>query len=70
MLKKMENQDVEFKEQWKDKWLEWVCGMANSNGGTIYIGVDDKGLAFSLQFETKVLCRHKKAVVLDTTGES
>lgn len=39
----VENQDVEFKAVWKDEYLKWVCGMANSNGGTIYIGKDDKG---------------------------
>ena len=39
----VENQDVEFKTIWKDEYLKWICGMANANGGTIYIGKDDKG---------------------------
>ena len=25
-----ENQDVEYKQIWKDEWLEWICGMAKS----------------------------------------
>lgn len=39
----IENQDIEFKSKWEDKWLEWICGMANANGGIVYIGKDDKG---------------------------
>jgi len=38
-----ENQNTEFKEIWKDEWLKWICGFANSNGGTLYIGVKDNG---------------------------
>ncbi len=37
-----ESQDVEYKESWRDEYLKWVCGFANANGGTMYIGVDDK----------------------------
>ena len=22
-----ENQDVEYKQIWKDEWLEWICGI-------------------------------------------
>lgn len=39
----LENQDIEFKAVWKDDYLKWVCGMANANGGIIYIGKNDKG---------------------------
>ena len=39
----LENQDIEFKAVWKDEYLKWICGMANANGGVIYIGKDDKG---------------------------
>ena len=34
----IENQDIEFKVVWKDEYLKWICGMANANGGIIYIG--------------------------------
>ena len=30
-----ENQDVEFKKIWKDEWLEWICGFANTTGGML-----------------------------------
>lgn len=39
----IENQDIEFKKIWKDEWLEWICGFANTTGGTMYIGADDDG---------------------------
>lgn len=39
----VENQDIEFKRIWKDEWLEWICGFANTSGGIMYIGADDDG---------------------------
>lgn len=38
-----ENQNIEWKESWRDEYLRWVCGFANAQGGKIYIGKDDKG---------------------------
>jgi ATP-dependent DNA helicase RecG len=38
-----ENQNIEFKEGWHDDCLKWICGFANAQGGTIYIGIDDAG---------------------------
>jgi ATP-dependent DNA helicase RecG len=34
---------IEFKESWADKHLRSVAGFANTDGGTLYIGVNDKG---------------------------
>ena len=46
-----ENQNIEYKETWRDEYLKWICGFANAQGGKIYIGVDDnhnvKGVANS-----------------------
>lgn len=36
-----ESQNIEYKESWNDKYLEWICGFANAQGGSIYIGVND-----------------------------
>ena len=36
-----ESQNIEYKESWNDKYLEWVCGFANAQGGRIFIGVND-----------------------------
>lgn len=38
-----ENQNIEYKESWRDEYLKWICGFANARGGIIYIGVDDAG---------------------------
>jgi len=27
-MKRDENQNVEYKESWYDKYLEWICGYA------------------------------------------
>ena len=29
-MKRDENQNVEYKESWYDKYLEWICGYANA----------------------------------------
>ncbi len=38
-----ENQNIEWKESWRDEYLKWICGFANAKGGKIFIGIDDKG---------------------------
>ena len=47
-----ENQVVEWKESWQDKYLEWICGYANAQGGTLYIGIDDNGNILGLDAKT------------------
>jgi len=38
-----EKQNIEYKTNWNDDYLKWICGFANANGGTLYIGKDDHG---------------------------
>ena len=38
-----ENHVTEFKTSWNDDYLKWVCAFANTEGGSLYIGVDDSG---------------------------
>lgn len=38
-----EHQNIEWKENWRDEYLKWICGFANAQGGKIYIGKNDKG---------------------------
>jgi ATP-dependent DNA helicase RecG len=40
---RIENQNTEFKESWHEEHLKAVCAFANTDGGKIYIGVDDNG---------------------------
>jgi predicted HTH transcriptional regulator len=42
---KTETHNIEFKQTWKDEYLEWICGYANAAGGVLYIGRDDDGTA-------------------------
>jgi ATP-dependent DNA helicase RecG len=39
----METQNIEYKSQWKDEFLKEICAFANAQGGTLYVGIDDKG---------------------------
>jgi len=38
-----ESQNVEYKSTWRDEYLKWICGFANTSGGTLYVGVHDDG---------------------------
>ena len=48
-----EKQNIEWKEIWKDEYLAWICGFANAQGGTLYIGKNDYG-------ETVILANSRK----------
>lgn len=50
-----ESQNIEYKESWRDEYLKWVCGFANAQGGTIYIGIDDAGKVVGVQNIKKLL---------------
>lgn len=51
----VENQNVEWKESWRDEYLKWICGFANALGGKIYIGINDKGEVVGLADSKKLL---------------
>lgn len=50
-----ENQNIEWKENWKDEYLKWICGFANASGGSIIIGKNDKGEIVELKKPKKLL---------------
>lgn len=39
----IENQNIEWKETWRDEYIKWICGFANAQGGILIIGKSDKG---------------------------
>ena len=39
----LEHQCLEWKASWKDDYLREVCAFANAQGGTLCIGLDDRG---------------------------
>lgn len=38
-----ETQNIEYKQQWRDDHLKWICGFANAQGGKLFIGMGDDG---------------------------
>jgi ATP-dependent DNA helicase RecG len=38
-----EQQNIEYKQSWHNDYLKWVCGFANAQGGSIFIGKDHTG---------------------------
>ena len=50
-----EQQNIEYKSVWKDEYLKWICGFANANGGTLYIGKDDSGNVVGIKNAKKLL---------------
>jgi ATP-dependent DNA helicase RecG len=50
-----ENQHLEWKETWRDEFLRWICGFANSEGGILHIGRNDKGVVVGLPNAAKLL---------------
>lgn len=50
-----ETQNIEYKSTWRDEYLKWICGFANAQGGTIYIGMDDSGKAVGVSDAKKLL---------------
>ena len=54
-MPKGENQNIEFKEGWHNDVLKTVCAFANTEGGTLYIGIDDKGRSVALKEPKRLL---------------
>lgn len=50
-----EKQNIEWKENWHDEYLKWICGFANAQGGTLFIGIDDAGNIKHLSEAEKLL---------------
>ena len=50
-----ENQNVEYKQSWRDEYLKWICGFANAQGGKIFIGFDDAGIVRGVSDHKKLM---------------
>ena len=50
-----ESQDTEYKQSWRDEYLKWICGFANAQGGTIFIGVNDDGSVCGVENAKKLM---------------
>ena len=50
-----ESQQIEWKWSWQDEFLKWLCGYANADGGTLYIGVNDDGYVVGVEDPKRML---------------
>jgi ATP-dependent DNA helicase RecG len=51
----LESQNIEYKSSWRDEYLRWICGFANAQGGTLFIGIDDNGNVTGVENAKKLL---------------
>ena len=50
-----ETQHTEWKQNWRDEYLRWICGFANAEGGVLVIGRNDEGVAVGVKDAEKLL---------------
>jgi len=50
-----EQQHIEWKQSWRDEYLQWICAFANTDGGTLCIGINDKGEVIGLDNPKRLL---------------
>lgn len=62
-----EDQRTEFKRNWRDEFLKELCAFANSQGGTLYIGVEDDGTVIGIS-DAKALLENMPNKVLSNLG--
>ncbi len=46
---------IENKKNWRDEWLQWICGFSNAQGGIVNIGLDDHGNPVGLEKIKKLM---------------
>lgn len=54
-LSNQESQQIEWKWSWQNEYLKWLCGYANTDGGTLYIGVNDDGYVVGIEDSKRML---------------
>ena len=50
-----EDKHTEWKESWRDEYLKWICGFANTQGGVLEIGRNDKGKIVGISNVSRLL---------------
>ena len=64
---KQESQETEWKWSWEDEYLKWICGYANTDGGRLYIGVNDDGYVVGVE-DVKPMLESIPNKINDTMG--
>jgi len=54
-MNKLESQEVEYKQNWRDDCLKTISAFANGTGGVLIIGMDDNGQPSGLKNLKKLL---------------
>ena len=54
-MSQYESQHLDFKQSWQDDHLKTLCAFANSEGGAIHLGKDDRGQVVPLDNVKKLL---------------
>lgn len=62
-----EDKYTEYKESWRDEYLRQICGMANTCGGSLFVGIDDYGKVVGVR-NSKKLQEDIPNKVRDTLG--
>lgn len=55
IIKKGENQNVEFKSTFNMEVVETLVAFANTKGGSVYIGINDSGKIVGIQMGKETL---------------
>lgn len=63
----LESQNTEYKEQWHNKYLAYISGFANAQGGTLYVGIDDAGQVVGID-NAKYLLENLPNKAVQATG--
>ncbi len=50
-----EQQNIEWKQSWRDEYLKWICGFANAKGGKLFIGMNDDGKVVGIEDYKRLL---------------
>jgi predicted HTH transcriptional regulator len=56
-----EKQTIEWKENWRDEYIKWLCGFANAYGGTLVIGKND-------DIDVRCACRSEGCMNAEVAG--
>ena len=52
-----EDQHIEFKESWHDEYTRYVSAFCNTEGGVLYIGLNDNGTVVGIEHPEKLIER-------------
>jgi len=64
-----ETQNIEWKENWRDEYLKWICGFANAEGGKLFIGINDIEFTGNIFNEAKAIEENKFDKTSDKTSD-